>query len=422
MTFSNVDAENDHADNERLVLAAAQTLLDNGEDTTGVISTVDRMSNALHLGVAASLGWGEMTLRSRDRLVGITQTNPWNVNMRRVIATLEATAAINEGRLRGAAAEAALRDAAARPAYGLVPFALVCAIGAAALSIINGASHPTVLGIVACSALLGAFVRRGLGALGANPLAQLFFASLLAGLVGAAAARFHVAFKTGLVALGPLFVLVPGPALLGGAFDAVGLRIPLGLSRFTYGVLSIVALSAGVIIGVELVGGSGVTERMPMTSISLWLDMLCAGLASVAYGIFFSMPSRTLVYPTIMGLIAHGLRWFCLNDLRLSNACAAGLACLFVGVVMEPLSRRLRLPFAAVGFASVVAQVPGSYLFRMSAGLATLQQHGAHASVDLLAGILSDGGTALLTLVTMTIGLVLPKSVYMLFDTPKLAK
>ena len=249
-------------------------------------------------------------------------------------------------------------------------------------------------------------------------LAQLLAAAFIAGLIGAVAAREHVTFDTGLLALGPLFVLVPGPALLGGAFDLVGLRIPLGLARLTYGVLSIIALSAGVVIGVAIGGPNAVSELLPVSPTALWLDMICAAIASTAYGIFFTMPKKTLIFPATMGAVAHGLRWVCLNELHFANACAAGLACLLVGVVMEPLSRRLNLPFAALGFASVVSQVPGVYLFRMSAGLAKLEQHGAHASVELLAGILSDGGTATLTLVTMALGLVIPKSVYMRIAAP----
>jgi uncharacterized membrane protein YjjB (DUF3815 family) len=113
------------------------------------------------------------------------------------------------------------------------------------------------------------------------------------------------------------------------------------------------------------------------------------------------------------GTLAHGLRWICLTEFHLSNASAAGLACLFVGTTLEPISRRLRLPFAAVGFASVVAQVPGTFLVRMSSGLAELQRQGATAPQDLVLGIISHGGTALLTLIAMALGLAIPKSLYM---------
>ena len=403
------------ATDERLVLAAAQTLLENGEDTTGVLGTARNLGRALGRPIGVVPAWGEIALRLTDRLVLTAPAVPWNVNMRRVTATLSVAQAIAAGRLRGESAARALADAAKLPPSNDWVFALMCGLGAPALALVNGLLDPASLVVVGCAAFLGGLLRRWIGVgLGIdNGLVQLFAAALLAGAAGGAAVRMHVAFGSGLVALGPLLVLVPGPALLGGAFDLMGLRIPLGLARLTYGLLSITALSAGVLLGAGLIGGVTPDPQAPPPHLALWQDMLCAGIASAAYAVFFSMPWRMLVIPVMACMLAHGVRWVCLTDFHLANASAAGLACLLVGVTVEPISRRLHLPFAAVGFASVVSQVPGIYLFRMGAGLVQLQRLNVAASDTLLAGIVADGGAALLTLITMALGLVIPKSIYM---------
>lgn len=48
----------------------------------------------------------------------------------------------------------------------------------------------------------------------------------------------------------------------------------------------------------------------------------------------------------------------------------------------------LRMPFAAIGFTSVVALIPGVCVFRMSSGLV---QFASHPSPGLLTAVASDG-------------------------------
>ena len=74
-------------------------------------------------------------------------------------------------------------------------------------------------------------------------------------------------------------------------------------------------------------------------------------------------------------------------------------------MLLIPVSHFLRMPFAAIGFASVVALVPGVYVFRMLSGIVQLQ---STTSADLLAATVSDAAVAILVVAGMAIGLVVP--------------
>jgi uncharacterized membrane protein YjjB (DUF3815 family) len=137
--------------------------------------------------------------------------------------------------------------------------------------------------------------------------------------------------------------------------------------------------------------------------------VVAAGVAVAAYGTFFAMPWRMLPIPILIGMLAHTCRWLVIAIGGGSVETGALVACLVVGTIVTPVADRLRLPFAAFGFASVVSLIPGVYLFRMAGGLVALMAPGEKASPDLLLGIVTDGVTALLILLAMAIGLIAPK-------------
>jgi uncharacterized membrane protein YjjB (DUF3815 family) len=203
-------------------------------------------------------------------------------------------------------------------------------------------------------------------------------------------------------------VLVPGPHLLNGTIDLVRGRLPLGASRIGYASLIILMICAGLLAGLSF-GGVSLPASGPSVPVPLGYDVVAAALAVAAYGTFFAMPWRMLPIPIVIGALAHACRWAVIAMGGGSVETGALVACLVVSTLVTPIADRLRLPFAAVGFASVVSLIPGVFLFRMAGGLVELVAAGGKTSPELLLSTAADGMTAVLIFLAMAFGLVAPK-------------
>ena len=393
-----------------LILQTTTLLFANAETTERTMAAANRVADVLGYRATLIPRWDELTVRL-EGIAGsqhdVAAVAPAGIDMNKVLASEQTIDAMSDGRLPPEEAQSAFARIAAFPPVSLGRLALAAAVGASALSVVFGAVHPPSIALIALSAGTGAVIRRGLSRVSPNLFLQPICAALLAGLVGGVAQRYQLSSPLGLVALCPCMVLVPGPHFLNGLLDLAHARVALGCSRIAFATLVVVAISAGLLLGLWLVGATLVVAP-PSRSVALAVDVVAAGLAVSAYGSFYSMAWRYLPIPILVGMIAHALHWLALS-MSANVYAAAFLACLFVGLVITPLANRLRLPFAAMAFAAVVSLIPGVFLFRMAAGLVQMAELGARTPPSLALAVLAEGSTAILILFAMGFGLIAPK-------------
>jgi uncharacterized membrane protein YjjP (DUF1212 family) len=403
-----------------LISAAARLLFENGETTRWTIQAIERLGEALGFRASVYPRWDELNIRIDDASgvrYDIISVSPLGVDMSKVAAAINVVDALYEGHIDATKARDSIHAIAHSGPVALPRFAVMAGAGAAALGVIFGVADLAALIIIACSAAAGGALRRFLSWISSNPFVQPFCAALLAGIIGGLAARFGLSTAQRLIAVCPCMVLVPGPHLLNGTIDLTRGRIALGASRVAYASGITLAICAGLILGLAL-GGIDIPVTAPAPSVPLSYDVVAAGVAVAAYGTFFALPWRMLPIPILIGMAAHASRWAMIAWAGASPETGALVACLLVGTVVTPITDRLRLPFAAFAFASVVSMIPGVFLFRMADGLVQLMAQGHAAPYDLLLGTILDGITAFLIILVMTFGLIVPKMCIEYFFPP----
>lgn len=391
-----------------LVLAFARILFVNGQGTELTLTAARRLAGAVGLRANISLRWDQVEVQSEEdgRPIWRTAVAPTHVQMSRVAAAMRTINDVVEERLTADAARKTIDTISRAPPAATWLFASAAGAGALALAVIFGIPDLFAALMIFASTSVGAVLRRTLAQPGVSALVPPFCASLLAGIVAAIAYHLGVISSLRLVAICPCLILIPGSHILNGVVDLIDGRIHLGAARLIHATLIGAAIATGLLLGLVLFGLSLPVEE-PTRAVPLWEDVVAAAVAVASFSILFSMPPNMLPWPVAIGTAGHALRWIAIM-LGFSVAAGTFVACVAIGAILIPVARRRQIPFAAIGFASVVSMIPGAYLLTMASGLVQIAR-GEQTSLELINTVIASGTTAMIIFLAIILGLVLPK-------------
>jgi uncharacterized membrane protein YjjP (DUF1212 family) len=400
------------------IALGATLLFENGQTTEETVVAAHRLGRALGVTVKLNADWGELAIHvDGTPLSDVFPATPLGVYMDKLLATIKIIDQVCDGMLPRAAALSALAAVKRLRPASTPRIVLFAAVTASSLGVTWGVLDAASLLLIAFSASVGALLRRWLATLGGNPYIQPLCAGAVAGVIGAIATRFQLANAQLFIALCPCMILVPGPHILNGAIDLARTRIALGIARLTYSGVIVLAICAGLLVGLAA-GGATLPAATSSVPVPLGADVIAAGCAVAGFATFYSMPWRLLPLPVVVGMLAHAARWALVSLAGVGAATAALVACALVSIVITPVADRLRLPFVGLGSSAVASMLPGFFLFRFASDLVELVSSGERASADLLQSIIENGTIAFLIILAMTIGLIVPRMLFEYIQPP----
>lgn len=395
-----------------IILAFAKALFVNGQTTTQVLRMVKKIAEKLHLNSLLIIRWGQLWIEvsnaSGEKISCTTVADPVNVHMGRVIASMRILEDFFQANLTLEESYKRLTMISNQPPSPTGLFTLAAALGAVSLGVIFGVDDWVTVCLIFLSAALGALLRRYLARVSTNLFAQPLAASLIAGMVAGVVIHYPFTLPLSLIALCPCMVLVPGPHFLNSALDFIHGRMHLGVARLAFAGMICMSISLGVLVGLKLLGADLPIDPTTQHPVPLSHDMIAAGVAIAAYSVFFSIPLRLILWPLVVGVLAHMLRWQSLMTLNTSIAVASFLACLLVGIVLTLVAYYKRMPFAALAFSAVVSMIPGVFLFQMASGIVTITSQ-QNIPLSLLAQTTYEALNALVITLSISLGLLGPK-------------
>ena len=263
------------------------------------------------------------------------------------------------------------------------------------------------MAVIALSSALGMLARQEMHRYHPVLFAMPFVAALIGSLLGGIVILLGWTQTPGICLIVPALMLVPGPHLINGLYDMLENNMQTGIPRLGLSAGILVAAAMGIFLGGWLTLGMTTVppSTVPAQPITLWLDILLAGVAACGFGAFYNAPWRVLWTSIACGMVGHGIRYLCLaNGMQLEIATL--FACVAIGFMAIRWVSSMRIPFAAVAFAGAVPMMPGVLMFRSIGGAMDIAFAGPSASLTLVAGTLANMFKAAFVVGSMGMGLL----------------
>jgi uncharacterized membrane protein YjjP (DUF1212 family) len=278
---------------------------------------------------------------------------------------------------------------------------------AVALAALQSADLPAML-VIGLASAAGLLARQELAKRHISLFALPFVAAFIGALTGGLLIRAGLTTTPGICLIVPALMLVPGPHFINSLHDILDNNMTTGLARCGLALAIMVAASLGIFLGGWLT--LGMTTVPPWDSsvahIPLWADVILAGVAACGFGAVYNAPWAVLWPSILCGMLGHGIRYLGLQH-GAGLVMSTLIACFVIGVLAASFVERLRVPFAAVAFASAVPMMPGVLMFRAIGGAMQISLAGTQASPSLEVSTFANIFTAVFVVGAMGMGLLM---------------
>ncbi|MEC5400216.1 threonine/serine ThrE exporter family protein [Uliginosibacterium sp. H1] len=391
-----------------LLQLAARLLLTYNLRTHQLRDRLQSLAHKLGLSVQVSILYRSINIFVADGPILHAQTAELRINVAiasRVLSILDDIEAdhidVAEGLRRLQEAES---TAERHPRWIL---ALIFGLAASALAALLSADMAGMV-VTGVSSALGLLLRQEMGKRHMMLLSLPFSAAFVGSVLGGIVILMEWTSTPGICLIVPALMLVPGPHLINGLYDTLENHLQTGMARLFLALGILLAAALGIFLGAWLVLGATVVPpwQGPAQPIPLWMDVVLAGVASCGFGAFYNAPWRVLWTSIACGMVGHGVRYLSLLE-GISLPVSTLFACVAIGVMAAVMSRRLRVPFAAVAFAGAVPMMPGVLFFQSFGGAMQIAMAGPGAHLALISHTASALLHALLVVGAMGLGLLL---------------
>lgn len=253
------------------------------------------------------------------------------------------------------------------------------------------------------AALIGWWVRFFCDRLEINTYIGIAAAAAVAALLASGAKFLPLGISEAYAMMCCTLFLIPGIPLINAVDDFLNNYLTSGMTRATYTVLSIVAMTFGLVFAVWLCGDTLSTIKITPPPLGLE-EAVEAALSATAFAVLFNVPQRLLPIAAGGAVITVGMRSFLVisQGWGIAEASFAGAALL--SLVAFGLSHRFHIPIFVVTIPAAIPLIPGVLLYRLFFALININ---ILAVPELLEAI-RQGVQAVLVILAIAVGVTTP--------------
>lgn len=147
----------------------------------------------------------------------------------------------------------------------------------------------------------------------------------------------------------------------------------------------------------------------------LLIEGIFASLASLGFAMVFNVPKKTLKFCALGGAIVYNLRTIFLS-LNFGIEISTFFACAIIGMIALYWSRKYLIPRPVYTVASIIPVLPGTYAFTAMTNIIDMNRYGV--TQELIGLFIQNGLKAVVILIAITFGLVLPSLYFIRLNRP----